>query len=126
MKVEVEADIYPSEDPDKVLDAVKNIFPEINFNLTSDSVRGGSSDLSSFERFRNLLGIQSIRDSARRVIKSGCGDGEIKLYLNKQVATVSKVNFSDDETLLGPIEVTIKTDNTEDLIDFLAPAKEKR
>jgi hypothetical protein len=126
MKVEVKASIYPSEDPDKVLEAVENIFPEIDFDLKEDFVEGSSSDLSSLERFKNLLGIQAIRDSARRVIRNGRGEGKIKFYLNKQVATVSKINFSEGETPLGPIEVTIEAENVERMTDFIAPKKEQR
>jgi predicted RNA binding protein with dsRBD fold (UPF0201 family) len=41
--------------------------------------------------------------------------------LNKQVATVSKVSFTDDESPLGPIIVTIEALDIERLIDYLAP-----
>ena len=44
-----------------------------------------------------------------------------RMSLNKQVATVGKVSFTDRRPVLGAIEVTVKDDDIEALIDRVAP-----
>lgn len=126
MKVRVEARVYPSEDPGKVAEAVENIFPAIDLEESEDFVRGVSEDLNSLENFKNLLGLQAIRDSARSVMKEGSEGNKLFLNLNKQVATVNKVNFSGDDAPLGPIRLTIQSDDIDDVIDFLTLGENHR
>lgn len=125
-KIEVKAEIHPSEDPDKVTEAVKNIFPNLDFKIKDDEVRGRTGDIRVLENFKNKLGLQAIRDSARSLMKRRNENNKIHLLLNKQVATVGKISFSDGETPLGPIEVTLESENIGDLIDYLAPGKGQR
>ena len=126
MKIKVEAEIKPSEDPTKVERAIKNIFPEIDFKNDGDFLKGESNKLEALENLKNKLGLQAIRDSARRKLKSGKRNDKILFQLNKQAATVSKINFYEAETPLGPIKVSIESEKTEDIIDYLAPKKENR
>lgn len=126
MKVKVKAKIYPSEDSEKVVEAVNNLFPSIDFEILGDFVKGESDELESLEDFRNRLGLHAIRDSARRELKKGKKEDSVHFYLNKQSATVDRVNFSNGDTPLGPIEVVVETKNPDDFIDYLAPGKKER
>jgi len=49
-------------------------------------------------------------------------------YLNKQAAYAGHVSFSapEGESPLGPIQVIIETENTDQLIDWLAGQREER
>lgn len=126
MKVEVKAKINPSEDPEKLTEALKSIFPTLDFEIMDDRIFGESNEFGSLEVFKNKLGLQSIRDSARRKLKKSREDNKIRFFLNKQAAFVHKVNFSDGETPLGPIEVVILAKDLDRVIDYLAPSKEDR
>ncbi len=126
MRVKVEVKIHPSEDAEKVLEAINNLFPTLDLELEDDKVVGESDKLESLENFKNKLGIQAIRDSARRELKKGRRKNSIDFCLNRQAATVDKVSFSGEDTPLGPIRVSITSQRMDDLIDFLAPPKDQR
>lgn len=69
MKIEVNAKIHPSEDPDKVTEAVENIFPEINLSVEENQVKGKSTNKNSLEKLKNKIGLQAIRDTARKELE---------------------------------------------------------
>lgn len=126
MRVEVLAKIHPSEDPKKVREAVNNIFPELTLEVSEDWVRGESTSRRSLEKFKDKLGLQAIRDSARREFRKGLNEDSLHFSLNKQAATVDRISFSDGSTPLGPIRVTIEAEGIEDLVDYLAPPRKDR
>lgn len=126
MKVRVKTTIHPSEDPQKVKKAVLNIFPSIELELEESKVSGKSNRLDSLENLKNKLGLQAIRDSARRELRKRQKENSIRFFLNKQVAKVSKVNFSDGNTPLDPIEISIEAKDIEKILNYLAPTQKER
>ncbi|KXB05263.1 hypothetical protein AKJ49_01185 [candidate division MSBL1 archaeon SCGC-AAA382A03] len=126
MEIKVKTKIHPSEDVEKVIESVENIFPSIDFNIDDDFLKGKSEELKSLENFRNKLGLQAIRDSARRELKKGSSRNKIRFSLNKQAAMVDKISFSHGETPLGPIRVSIESEDPEELINYLAPSKKEK
>ena len=125
-ELRVEAEVNPTEDPDKVRVAVEKIFGELPLKLVEEehgnrlvAMAGGLKPLSAF---KELLKREQIRAAARKVLFSGLRGNTITFYLNKQVAYVGHVSFcqSEGESPLGPIRVEISCDNPPDLIDWLA------
>jgi predicted RNA binding protein with dsRBD fold (UPF0201 family) len=55
------------------------------------------------------------------VLFKGVRGNRTTIHLNKQVATVGKVSFTEPRTILGTIEVTIEDEDLELLIDRVAP-----
>ncbi len=53
MRVKVEVKIHPSEDAEKVLEAINNLFPTLDLELEDDKVVGESDKLESLENFKN-------------------------------------------------------------------------
>ena len=51
----------------------------------------------------------------------------IRFWLNKQVAFAGHISFCEEtaESPLGPLKVTIETDNPQQLIEWLAEKTEK-
>ena len=121
MKLRVEAEIRPTEDQAKVEAAVKKIFPTLQLSTVENSLVGESTEVGALDRFHQLLRLQMILDSARSVMQRGRHDNVVRFMLNKQVATVGKVSFTDGESPLGPIVVTLEALDIERLIDYLAP-----
>lgn len=117
LEIRVSARCYPTEDKEKIVRAIKSIFPDA-------SVQGGElliAEASSIDMFAELLKRQRIRDAARRVMRRNISGSTTTFRLNKQVAAIGKVSFAEEEHPLGDIEVTISSDALESLIDSIAP-----
>lgn len=125
--VHMEADINPTEDPEKVRRAVENIIGNAEFEIKRQ--RRGSlliakaKGIDGLTKFQNLLRRERIRNAARGVLFHGLEGNFIVFYLNKQVAYVGHISFSQPtaESPLGPIKVQIHCDNPRELIEWLAP-----
>jgi len=125
--VHVEVDINPTEDPEKVRRAVENILGNAEFEVKPQK-RGSllvakTKGINGLTKFQNLLRRERIRDAARGVFFQGLSGKSIVFYLNKQVAYVGHISFSQPtaESPLGPIKVQIHCDNPRKLIERLAP-----
>jgi len=124
--VYVEAEINPTESEDKVKTAVNNVLDNASITI-KPSIKGSTltaqaKGQDSLFKLRNLLRNDRIRDAARRLLFKSIRGNTITFCLNKQVAFAGHVSFSEEtaESPLGPIRVTIETDNTEQLIEWLA------
>ncbi len=121
LKLRVEAEIRPTEDQTKVEAAVKKIFPTLQLSTAGNFLVGESTEVGALDRLHQLLRLQMILDSARSVMQRGRHDNIVRFMLNKQVATVGKVSFTDGESPLGQIVVTLEAPDIERLMDYLAP-----
>jgi predicted RNA binding protein with dsRBD fold (UPF0201 family) len=121
LRLRVEAEVRPTEAREKVEAAVKRIFPTLELKQVGDSVVGESVDVGSLSRLHQLLRQQKILDSARSVMFAGKRGESTRFMLNKQVAFVGRVSFTDGESPLGPIVVTLEAPDIDRLIDYLAP-----
>jgi predicted RNA binding protein with dsRBD fold (UPF0201 family) len=117
LEIRVSARCYPTEDKEKVVRAIKSIFPDASVQGEETLVAGASS----IDMFAELLKRQRIRDAARRVMRRNISGSTTTFRLNKQVAAIGKVSFAEEEHPLGDIEVTISSDALESLIDSIAP-----
>jgi len=115
--VSVSCPVFPSEDPEKVKGAVLNIFPDASLERTD----GGFEGAASTNKFQELVRRQKILDSTRSMMFKGIRGKKITLHLNKQVAAVGKISFTEPKTILGTITVTIECEDPEELIDRMAP-----
>ena len=115
--VEIYCPVKPSEDPEIVRDAIMSIFPDAELEQTEKAFRG----TASLDRFSKAIRKQKILDATRSVLIKNMKGDRTRMDLNKQVATVGKVSFSDKRPVLGAIEVTIQDDNLQMLIDKVAP-----
>lgn len=121
MKMRVETEVRATEDRAKVEAAVNRIFPALKLDFVGNRLIGESTDIRFLDRLHQLLRLQTILDSARKVMRAGRWGNLVEFMLNKQVAAVSKVSFTDGESPLGPITVTLEAPDIERLIDYLAP-----
>jgi predicted RNA binding protein with dsRBD fold (UPF0201 family)/cytidylate kinase len=120
IEVEIETDVYPTEDENKVIQAVKNIFPDAEISIEGNKLYARARDV---DKFRDLLRKQKILDTARSEIQKGRRGAEVLVYLNKQTATVSRINFCDEDLTLSPLRVTFKLYNVpfKRFLDYIAP-----
>ncbi|MDD3379321.1 MAG: RNA-binding domain-containing protein [Candidatus Methanomethylophilaceae archaeon] len=115
--VNISCPVFPSEDLEKVKTAILNIFPKAELEEV-DSIISGTADIVNFS---NLIRKQEILDSTRSVMRKGICSHKTTIYLNKQVATVGKISFTEERTILGTITVTIGDEDIDGLIDRVAP-----
>ena len=127
VRLRLEINVNPTEDPAKVVQAVENIFGHLDFNEKtqhqSSSLIAEVKGIEALSNFCNLLRREHIRDAARRALFQGLKENVITFCLNKQVAYAGHVSFCEPvaESPLGPIKVEIMSDNPKKLIDWLAP-----
>ncbi|GGJ12489.1 hypothetical protein GCM10008995_22920 [Halobellus salinus] len=120
----VVAPVTDTEVTDRVEDAVRNLFPDVEFDHVEGELVG---ETHSLERFSERLHDQEILDTARREFFKGADDDGFRFSLKKQAAFKSVINFAvgnPDE--LGDIEVavTVHDPDVEAYIDYVAPPTE--
>lgn len=116
MIITAKCECYPTEENEKVCQAMHNIFPE--GEITGDEHL--MLVCESGEKLRELIWNTQIRDSARSVLLRGRSGESTHFTLNKQAAFMGKISFQDERTALGSISVVIKADNIDETIDYLA------
>ena len=121
MKIHIKARLYPTEDPEKVKKAILNIFPDAKIEISEGSIVAISKNLDNMKK---LLETQHIRDTAREILTSSIVGNHIIFKINKQVATVGKINFSISEGPLGDVEVDVDCEDEDAMkvIDYVAPS----
>jgi hypothetical protein len=120
-KVKVEAPVRATEDPEKVGEAVLNVFPELEIEVEDDAVRG-TGDSGSLRNLQEALEKRRIRLTARNILKKHLRGNSTWFYINKQAALMNRVNVLEESiSALGDILVEIESDDIMGLIDWLAP-----
>jgi predicted RNA binding protein with dsRBD fold (UPF0201 family) len=122
----VEAEINPTENEDNVKAAINNVLGNATITI-KPSIKGCTltavaKGQDSLIKLRNLMRNDRIRDASRKLLFKSIRGNMISFCLNKQVAFAGHVSFSEEtaESPLGPIRFNIESDNTEQLIDWLA------
>lgn len=126
VNVNVEVEVHSTENLAKVKKAVENVFGNIQFENTLKRGRlliANAIGKEALYKLYNLLRRERIRYAARGAFFEGLSKKSIVFYLNKQVAYVGHISFSqpEAESPLGPIKVEIQCDNPRELIEWLAP-----
>jgi predicted RNA binding protein with dsRBD fold (UPF0201 family) len=122
-RVGVEATVSPSEDDDKVATAVRNVVggPEASLVMEQARVKFVSEDLKCLEHLRGQLRDRHVRSAARKLMLAGKIGTSTRFMLNKQaaVAGVLAVCSSPEESPLGPIYLTIDSEQIDEVIEWL-------
>jgi len=129
--VHIEAEVQPTESEEKVKAAVNNFVGNASFSLQSQGKNGflsaDAKGQDSLIKLRNAFRNDRIRDAARRFLFKSIKGNSISFCLNKQVAFAGHVSFSEEnaESPLGPIRVSITSDNPRQLIEWMAEKSER-
>jgi len=123
----VEAEIHPTEDPERVRQAVRNILPQLAPDVqtvgTTSVLKAESNDVSTLIRLHTLLRRERILDAARRSLFTGVSENNLEFGLNKQAACSGRVSFCEPEapSPLGPIRFVVLCSDPSRLVEWLAP-----
>ena len=122
-RIEVWAEVNPSEDPWKVQRAVTNMVSECEC-VVGSSIRAISDDMASLDTLRDaIISRQSQASLSRNLLRNL--DGETAwFYLNRQAALVGAAAVCDDpeESPLGPLRITITSSHIRDIIGWMTSA----
>ncbi|MEM4967128.1 MAG: RNA-binding domain-containing protein [Zestosphaera sp.] len=123
----VTCEVRPTEDKDKVMKAVTNLFDLDKVEVIEDypysKLVGESSKIESLAKLHRILRQERILDTFRSVLLSNKIGNTTEFRLNKQSAYVGRATLVtlDSESPLGPITVRITSDKIDEVIDWLAP-----
>jgi len=121
-KIEMVCPVNLSEDPDKVIQAISNIFPHSTIKNENFSIKAQSNELRSLEKiYESILSTQS-QKSYTRNLENNLDGNSTWFFLNKQAAFVDQVAICDeaDESPLGPIKVILNSSNIDRIIDWIS------
>jgi predicted RNA binding protein with dsRBD fold (UPF0201 family) len=121
--VTIEAAISPSEDPAKVVVALRNVVKGAgeDASVGPRSVALVTDDVRTLSYLRDQLRDRHVRSAARRQLLLNSEGRRTSLMLNRQAAAAGVVSVcgSPDESPLGPIYAVIESDRLDVVIDWL-------
>jgi predicted RNA binding protein with dsRBD fold (UPF0201 family) len=121
--VELRATVSPSEDPQKVLAAMRNVFGDCDYSADEgpDSIRLRSASSLCLQRLHDQLRDRHVRDAARRLMLASLEGKVLPLKLNRQAAAAGVLALCSSavESPLGPLNLEIESDDAAKLIDWL-------
>jgi predicted RNA binding protein with dsRBD fold (UPF0201 family) len=111
-----------TEDKERILQALKNVI-DMKYSVENDRIIGKTDSYKDLETIYNIIRDKQIIPVVRRLLRKNAKNNKTRVYINKQAAFVNNIVFCDraDESPLGPIVVTIKTNNVEEFIDWISP-----
>jgi predicted RNA binding protein with dsRBD fold (UPF0201 family) len=122
--VQITTPVKDTEVPERVEDAIENLFPEAEMTRSPGELLARSHGM---EHFSELLHEQAILDTARGAFFGGQEGDTFAFDLKKQAAFEGRVNFAvGNPGELGTIHVRVKvTDpSVEQYVDHVAPPTE--
>ena len=119
MKITVTTLLHATEDTEKIKKAVEKVFPGMQFKISRKEIKGESSDSFALSYVREKIISKQIKSTARYLFLEYKTDKGTRFMLNKQTLMIGKVNFVEEEYVLGNVIADIETDNFEGFIDFM-------
>ena len=118
LEIIVQTYINPSEDLEKVNFAIKNVFPNSNFILKDNKLHMSTKKLEDLKKIKDQIRSRSTLSVLKKVLYKNQNIDITWFLLNKQAAFsgVVAVVEEEDESPLGPIKITIKNQDIEEII----------
>jgi predicted RNA binding protein with dsRBD fold (UPF0201 family) len=118
LEIIVQTYINPSEDLEKVNFAIKNVFPNSNFILKDNKLHMSTEKLEDLKKIKDQIRSRSTISVLKKVLYKNQNLDITWFLLNKQAAFsgVVVVAEEEDESPLGPIKITIKNRDIEEII----------
>lgn len=108
MRVTVSTPVKPTEDPARVEEATRRLFPDAEVTLAGGRLTATTADLRALrQRVWELRIIDTVRGQVRHGAPSDEATGT-RFRLSKQAALAGKVSFPPSPHALGDLEVTVE------------------
>ena len=114
-------DIQSSEDPEKIRQALSNIIIDSKIKIENNTAKISSNDLESLGKIFETIHSRKSQRAYLRHMKRNLNEDSTWFYLNKQAAFANSVALCDeyDESPLGPIKIILKSNQIEQIMDWL-------
>lgn len=121
-KIEAVCEINPSEDPQKITEAISNVLDNFELEIDEYSARATAGDVEALSKIHHSIENHRSQRVYFRFLNNNLDGDSTWFYLNKQAAFVNSVALCehDDESPLGPIKITIRSKDIERIIEWLA------
>ena len=121
LDIRVDCQVYPSEDPTKVLRAVKNVVSNSSPEVADERIRVASKNPEILSTIFEQIRSRRVMGVFRKVLLRNMIANSTWFYLNKQAAFVGTVSICEDESEspLGPIKITIMSNELESVMNWL-------
>lgn len=125
LEVRAECRVYPSEDPVRVITAVKNVITNSEPLAIDNKVVATAKDATALRKIYEQARSRQVTGVLERMLLYNMVAGSTWFYLNKQAAYGGIVSLCEEEveSPLGPIKVTIRSSELESVIDWLVPSR---
>ena len=119
--IEVFSSINPSEDPQKIEQAISNVLQNMKIQIDETSAKGTSKNLESLLKIQEFIHLRRKQRIYRRNLEQNLNNDSTWFYLNKQAAFVGTIALcgESDESPLGPIKVVLSSKEIGQVIDWL-------
>jgi uncharacterized protein len=120
LEITVQTYINPSEELEKVNFAIKNVFPNSNFSLKDNKLHLSTEKLEDLKKIKDQIRSRSTISVLKKVLYNNQNMDITWFLLNKQAAFSGVVVLveEEDESPLGPIKITIKNRDIEEIITW--------
>ena len=121
--MELRATVSPSEDPQKVLAAMRQVLGECDYSVEEGRtfIRLTSASSRCLQKLHDQLRDRHVRDTARRLMLASLEGNKLPLKLNRQAAAAGVLALCSNavESPLGPLNLVVETEAPSQLIDWL-------
>lgn len=120
LEITVQAYINPSEEIEKVSSAIKNVFPESALILKDNKLYTSAEKMEVFKKVKDQIRSKSTLSVLKKILLSNQNTDTTWFLLNKQAAFSKVVALieDEDESPLGPIKITIRNQDIEEIINW--------
>lgn len=114
-------DINPSEDSEKIQQALSNILLDSNIKIEKNTAKISANSLDSLGKIFETIHSRKSQRAYLRHLKRNMTETSTWFYLNKQAAFSNTVALCDeaDESPLGAIKIILESKQIEAVIEWL-------
>ena len=115
----IRARIQPTEDPDKVAQAIRNVFGEVELETKQELISARLEGVEALTGLRGVIARDRVRDTVRKVFTRWADDDRLSFGINRQAAYAGHFSLNlKGEDAMGPIQVMVEGD-VENVIGYL-------
>ncbi len=120
-RIDAYCSIYPSENPQKVEQAISNVLDGMDFKTNTDSLNATSKNLESLSKIYEIIHSRKSQKNYRRQLNQNLLGDSTWFYLNKQAAFSNVIALCSEaeESPLGPIKIILNSKNIDRVIEWL-------
>jgi predicted RNA binding protein with dsRBD fold (UPF0201 family) len=120
--INIIAQLKPTEDPQRVTQAIMNIFGDISLyhDTERNLITGKITELHQLKELRGKIAQDRIRTTINNTLSRWASENYLSFGLNRQAAYVGHISLNlTNEDPMGPIQVQVKGD-VQRVIEYLS------